>query len=330
MVALGSLGVRGVVLDVEGTTTPISFVFDVLFPYARTNLREFLATHGPSGLLREVDRLLREEHAADVARGDAPPPLPADVSSGNAVDLEPYVVWLMDRDRKSPGLKLLQGLIWQRGFADGTLRGELFPDVAPALDRWRSREIDVAIYSSGSVLAQRLIFGNTEAGDLTPRISQFFDATIGPKRSAASYRHIASELHVQPNELLFLSDVHAELSAARTAGFQALLCVRPGNPEPAREDETTIESFDYTDMPVYQYDSISKNPQPDVEHGVDGGHSGMLELAEGDKLHFLCDINNRSSVTLSFVNELMTGEMCITFGSITGDGSFGYPTRVQN
>ena len=243
-VALGSLGVRGVVLDIEGTTTPISFVYDVLFPYARTHLRSFLETHGTSGLLAEVDRQLREEHAADVARGDSPPPLPADVSSGNAVDLEPYVRWLMDRDRKSPGLKLLQGLIWQRGFADGTLRGEIFPDVAPALDRWRARAIDVAIYSSGSVLAQRLIFGHTPSGDLTPRISQFFDATIGPKRSADSYRHIASELHLAPNELLFLSDVHAELLAARSAGFKTMLCVRPGNPEPAREGEVAVETFD--------------------------------------------------------------------------------------
>ena len=135
-VALGQLGVRGVVLDIEGTTTPISFVYDVLFPYARTHLRSFLETHGPSGLLAEVDAQLREEHAADVARGDSPPPLPADMSRGNAVDLEPYVRWLMDRDRKSTGLKLLQGMIWQRGFADGTLRGELFPDVAPALERF--------------------------------------------------------------------------------------------------------------------------------------------------------------------------------------------------
>ena len=243
-VTLGSLGVRAVVLDIEGTTTPISFVYDVLFPYARKNLRAFLTTHGPSGLLAEVDRQLREEHAVDVARGDAPPPLPADVTSGNATDLEPYVLWLMDRDRKSPGLKLLQGMIWQRGFSDGTLRGEVFPDVAPALERWRSESIDVAIYSSGSVLAQRLIFGHTADGDLTPRISQFFDATIGPKRSADSYRHIASELHRSPGELLFLSDVHAELSAARAAGFQAMLCVRPGNPEPAREDERTIQTFD--------------------------------------------------------------------------------------
>ena len=243
-IALGSLGVAAVVLDIEGTTTPISFVYDVLFPYARTHLRDFLERHGPSGLLGEVVRLLREEHAADVRRGDAPPPLPADVSSGNAVDLEPYVVWLMDRDRKSPGLKLLQGLIWQGGFADGSLRGEVFPDVAPALDRWHAREIDVAIYSSGSVLAQRLIFGHTASGDLTPRISQFFDATIGPKRSADSYRHIASELNRLPNELLFLSDVHAELLAARAAGFKAMLCVRPGNPEPPREGETAVETFD--------------------------------------------------------------------------------------
>ena len=243
-VALGSLGVRGVVLDIEGTTTPISFVYDVLFPYARTHLRSFLESRSTSGLLAEVDRQLREEHAADVARGDAPPPLPADVSSGNTVDLEPYVLWLMDRDRKSPGLKLLQGLIWQRGFADGTLRGEIFPDVAPALDRWHSRAIDVAIYSSGSVLAQRLIFGHTPSGDLTPRISQFFDATIGPQRSADSYRHIASELNRAPNELLFLSDVHAELLAARAAGFKTMLCVRPGNPEPPREGEVAVETFD--------------------------------------------------------------------------------------
>jgi enolase-phosphatase E1 len=243
-IALGALGVRGVVLDIEGTTTPISFVYDVLFPYARENLRAFLETRAPSGLLAEVDRQLREEHAADVARGDAPPPLPADLSAGNAVDLEAYVLWLMDRDRKSPGLKLLQGMIWQRGFADGSLHGELFPDVAPALERWRERAIDIAIYSSGSVLAQRLIFGHTAAGDLTPRISQFFDATIGPKRAAGSYRQIAAHLGHQPNELLFLSDVHAELSAARTAGLQAMLCVRPGNPEPAREDEVAIETFD--------------------------------------------------------------------------------------
>ena len=243
-VALGRLGVRGVVLDIEGTTTPISFVYDVLFPYAREHLREFLETHNASGLLAEVVAHLREEHAADVARGAAPPPLPADLSSGNATDIEPYVLWLMDRDRKSPGLKQLQGMIWQRGFADGTLRGELFPDVAKALERWRTSSIDIAIYSSGSVLAQRLIFGHTPAGDLTPRISQFFDATIGAKRSADSYRHIAAELKREPEELLFLSDVHAELSAARAAGFKTMLCVRPGNPEAAREGEQVVRSFD--------------------------------------------------------------------------------------
>ena len=129
-----------------------------------------------------------------------------------------------------------------------------FDELYPNVDVWISthdqlvdfaaNSIDIAIYSSGSVLAQRLIFGHTPAGDLTPRISQFFDATIGPKRSAESYRHIASELNLPPNELLFLSDVHAELLAASAAGFKTLLCVRPGNPEPPREGETAIESFD--------------------------------------------------------------------------------------
>lgn len=242
--SLGARGVRGVVLDIEGTTTPIAFVYDTMFPYARTHLREFLETHGPAGLVAEAERQLREEHAADVARGDAPPPLPADLSAGNAVDLEPYVLWLMDRDRKSPGLKLVQGLVWQRGFADGALRGELFPDVPAALERWKASGIETAIYSSGSALAQRLIFGHTAAGDLTPLISHFFDATIGPKRSPDSFRHIATTMERAPEALLFLSDVHAELDAARQAGLQALLCVRPGNAEAPQDGEAFLRSFD--------------------------------------------------------------------------------------
>ena len=239
-VALGTLGVRGVVLDVEGTTTPISFVYDVLFPYARTHLREFLETHDPSGLLGEVTRQLREEHAADVARGDAPPPLPADLSSGNATDLEPYVLWLMDRDRKSPGLKQLQGMIWQRGFSDGTLRGELFPDVAAALERWRTSSIDVAIYSSGSVLAQRLLFSTTRYGDLTQFIAKYFDTSVGAKRESESYARIAGMMALRPGSILFVSDVIAELEAARESEMQVVHCVRDAGAPSA----DVVRSFD--------------------------------------------------------------------------------------
>lgn len=242
--SLGVQGVRGIVLDIEGTTTPISFVYDVLFPYVRAHLREFLASHTAVGLLLEVDRLLREEHARDVAAGESPPPLPALDPDEGVTALAPYVEWLMDRDRKSPGLKLLQGLIWQGGFADGTLRSELFPDVAPALVRWRAASIDVAVYSSGSELAQRLIFGHTEAGDLTPLIAHFFDTAVGPKRSAESYRGIANVMGRPAGALLFISDVHAELDAARAAGMQSALCVRPGNAEPPIEGEPLVRTFD--------------------------------------------------------------------------------------
>jgi len=242
-ISLGTLGVRGVVLDIEGTTTPVAFVYDVLFPYARAQLHDFLASHASDGTLDEVARLLQAEHAADVAAGESPPPL---VSFGvaEAAGLAGYVLWLMDRDRKSPGLKLLQGLIWERGFASGALRSELFPDVAPALERWRAASIDTAIYSSGSVLAQRLIFAHTSAGDLTPCIGHFFDTAVGAKRSPDSYRRIATAMGRAPGELLFLSDVHAELDAARAARLQAILCVRPGNAEPAAEGEAAISSFE--------------------------------------------------------------------------------------
>jgi enolase-phosphatase E1 len=243
-VALGAMGVRGVVLDVEGTTTPIAFAYEVLFPYARRELRTFLESHAAGGLLAEVARLLRLEHDADVRSGEAPPPLQLPGGDEDVTTLGPYVEWLMDRDRKSPGLKLLQGLIWKGGFEDGTLRGHFFPDVAPALERWRAASIDIAIYSSGSELAQRLIVGHAAAGDLTPLITRFFDATIGPKRSADSYRHIAAEMGLPAAECLFVSDVHAELEAASAAGMHALLCVRPGNAEAPRDDEPVVRSFE--------------------------------------------------------------------------------------
>lgn len=242
-ISLGAFGVRGVVLDVEGTTTPIAFVYDVLFPYARAHVDGFLASHASDGTLDEVTRLLQAEHATDVAAGESPPPL-AEFGTGETTALARYVGWLMDRDRKSPGLKLLQGLIWERGFAGGELRSEVFPDVAPALERWRAASIDIAIYSSGSVLAQRLIFAHTPAGDLTPCIERFFDTAIGVKRSAESYRRIAAAMERPPGALLFLSDVHAELDAARSAGMQAMLCVRPGNAEQAASGEPAITSLD--------------------------------------------------------------------------------------
>src|SRR5215831_12707123 len=216
--------VRGVVLDVEGTTTPASFVYDVLFPYARSRLLAFLETHAGDAEIQVAIRRLAGEWPDD-ATSDRSVPL----WSGDATDivsLSNYLEWLMDRDRKSTGLKIVQGEIWRGGFESGALRGAVYPDVKPALERWRGAHRTVAIYSSGSSAAQRLLFGHSTAGDLTPLIDWHFDTTTGPKRSAESYSAIARALALPTETLLFVSDVEAELMAARDAGLDTRLCVR--------------------------------------------------------------------------------------------------------
>jgi enolase-phosphatase E1 len=214
--------VRALLLDVEGTTTPIDFVSGTLFPFARQRLRGFLQKHGAAAA-SDVARL-REEHAAEVACGEAPPRW-ADTLDAIAV----YVEWLMDRDRKSAGLKSLQGKIWEAGYREGVLRGEVYPDVPRAFARWRARGLRIAIFSSGSVLAQQLLFRHSSAGDLTPAIAAYFDTAAGPKREAESYRRIAAALAEPPGRVVFLSDVVAELDAALSAGMLTGLSVRPGH-----------------------------------------------------------------------------------------------------
>jgi 2,3-diketo-5-methylthio-1-phosphopentane phosphatase len=243
-VRLGESGVQAIVLDIEGTTTPIAFVFDVLFPFARAHLREHLQNPLNADQLREPIRRLREEWSDAVARGEQPPGSPGPASEAEAFTIMAYVEWLMDRDRKSPGLKMLQGLIWEQGYRAGVLKGEVFSDVPPALRRWREMPLDVAIYSSGSELAQRLIFGNTAYGDLTPLISRFFDTAVGPKIATESYSRIAADLARTPDRMLFVSDVTAELDAATSAGCHVLLCVRPGNRPQPDHPYTAISSFD--------------------------------------------------------------------------------------
>ena len=139
----------------------------------------------------------------------------------------------MDEDWKSPGLKSLQGLIWQEGFRSGELRGRVYPDVPPAFKRWRANGLDLHIYSSGSVLAQRLLFETTDAGDLTTCLSGYFDTAVGPKTSAASYRAIAEEVRVPAVSILFVTDVLAELEAAVDAGLHGALCVRDAHSGPS-------------------------------------------------------------------------------------------------
>jgi enolase-phosphatase E1 len=242
-ISLSRQGARVVLLDIEGTTTPVTYVYDVLFPYARARLREYLHTHRDEQELHRVTLLLHTEWSEDLERGEAVPMRQDDPPDARLESLAKYLEWLMDRDRKSPGLKLLQGRIWELGYRDGTLAGEVFPDVLPALQRWQDGGIEIAIYSSGSILAQRLLFATTRYGDLTRFIGKYFDTGVGPKRSPESYAHISAAVGRPPRELMFISDVTEELAAATQSGYQALLCVRDG-PKPDSSAHPVIDTFD--------------------------------------------------------------------------------------
>jgi enolase-phosphatase E1 len=229
-------GIRALLLDIEGTTTPISFVYEVLFPFARLRLVEACRTATPgSALAAALDRLRAEYEGERSAGHDELP----DFGSGAS-----YAAYLMDRDRKSTGLKELQGLIWDEGYRSGELKGEVFRDVPRAFERWHSEGLDLWIYSSGSIHAQRLLFGNSEHGDLTAYLSGYYDTATGPKRDPASYGAIAADLELSGEQILFLSDVVEELDAAATAGLQTGLLARAGNHPVADNSHRTYSSFD--------------------------------------------------------------------------------------
>ena len=237
--------IRGILLDIEGTTTPIAFVHEVLFPYARSHVKSYLATHLDSPETRGDLAPLRDEHARDVQQQLRPPTLVTAPRDAEIESVVSYIHWLIDRDRKSPGLKSLQGKIWKQGYLDGTLQAPLFPDILPALERWRRVALKIAIFSSGSTLAQKLLFAHTQSGDVTHFIDDYFDTSSGTKTAMESYRRIASNLGLATEKLLFISDVVAELDAARVAGLQTVLCIRPGNQrQPLAHGHKIVRSFD--------------------------------------------------------------------------------------
>jgi enolase-phosphatase E1 len=226
-----------VLLDIEGTTTPVDFVYRVLFPDARERVLGFLETwKADPEVAREVAQL-GEQHARDAQAGLSPPPWDGSIESAAA-----YARWLMDQDRKLTPLKSLQGRIWAEGYATGRLRGQVYDDVPEALMRWTAASRRVAIFSSGSVLAQKLLFGNSDEGDLTPYLSAYFDTTTGPKGESDSYRRIASALGEPPSAGLFVSDVVAELDAAREAGYETALAVRT-HPGPDSRGHSIVTSL---------------------------------------------------------------------------------------
>lgn len=230
-----SPGVQAVLTDIEGTTTSISFVYDVLFPYAEARLEEYCSRPDPGPELAGAIERLRSEYEDEVRKGASVPEL------GNGA---PYARHLMSLDRKSTGLKALQGLIWDEGYRSGALRSHVFPDVPGALAAWREGGTRLRVFSSGSVRAQQLLFGHTEYGDLSGLFEGFHDTTTGPKQEAASYRAIAGAFALPPQAILFLSDARGELDAAAAAGMVTGMVVRPGNRPADPGSHTVYTSFE--------------------------------------------------------------------------------------
>ncbi len=196
--------IKVILTDIEGTTSSISFVVDVLFPYSRDRIKAFVLQHASDEeVARQID---------DVRRI-------ADLPGASVEEVGDVLLSWIAEDRKLTPLKALQGMIWAQGYADGVLQGHVYDDVPVALREWKGNGMRLAVYSSGSVAAQRLIFGHTASGDLTPLFSGYFDTTVGGKRESASYVTIAEQLGVKPSEILFLSDIVQELDAARSAGL---------------------------------------------------------------------------------------------------------------
>ena len=217
--------IKAILTDIEGTTSSVRFVFEVLFPYASGHLPEYLRRHADEPAVAAQLQAVRAE-------------------SGEAqADVERLIQILLDwiaADRKAAPLKTLQGMVWAEGYGSGQLKGHVYPDAVAALQRWKQQGYDLYVYSSGSIQAQQLIFGCSEVGDLTPLFCGYFDTGSGPKREAASYRNIAQAIGCPAAQILFLSDIVEELDAARQAGMQTIGLAREGGQLAGHE---TVASF---------------------------------------------------------------------------------------
>ncbi|HXS74272.1 MAG TPA: acireductone synthase [Rhodanobacteraceae bacterium] len=222
-------GLRAILTDIEGTTSSIAFVKDVLFPYSRARLPAFVDAHcGDTDVRRWLGEVAREIGVAEFDR--------------NAI-VAALLHWL-DEDRKATPLKALQGMIWREGYETGAYRAHLYPEVAAKLREWKARGLRLYVYSSGSVAAQKLFFAHSEAGDLTPLFDGYFDTEIGGKREPGAYARIASAMDVRPGEVLFLSDIAAELDAARKAGLGTMQVCRPPEICPQDVSHACVTGFD--------------------------------------------------------------------------------------
>ncbi|MDQ1212151.1 acireductone synthase [Pantoea anthophila] len=216
--------IRAIVTDIEGTTSDIRFVHNILFPYARQHLADFLREHQHQPEVAAALQSVREEAGQPQA----------DLAAVIAILFD-----FMDQDRKSTGLKALQGMIWRDGYLNGSFTGHLYADVLPALRRWQAQGIELYVYSSGSVAAQKLLFGYSDEGDITDIFSGYFDTHVGAKREVTAYRTIAAEIGQPAEQLLFLSDIRQELDAAAEAGWQTIQLLRGEADSESRHRQVT-------------------------------------------------------------------------------------------
>ncbi|KAG9480584.1 hypothetical protein GDO78_012181 [Eleutherodactylus coqui] len=245
--------VTAVLLDIEGTTTPITFVKDILFPYIQDHVEEYLQKHWPEEECQEDVRQLRLQAEKDSGvKGFVPVPSsakpPAEIIKG-AVD---NVLWQMSLDRKTTALKQLQGHMWRSAYATGKVKGEVYDDVVPALKKWKEANLKLYIFSSGSVEAQKLLFGYSIEGDLLELLHGHFDTSVGSKVESASYRRIAEQIGCSAENILFLTDITDEAEAAREAGVHVAIAVRPGNAALTDEEKSKyhlISSFHQLRLP---------------------------------------------------------------------------------
>ncbi|XP_064602924.1 enolase-phosphatase E1-like [Liolophura sinensis] len=278
-------GIQVLLLDIEGTTTPISFVKDKLFPYVRENVETYLTNHFAEEECVGDVTALRELAAKDVADGvEGAVAIPGAESPQDAVvkAVVDSVGWQMNQDRKSTALKQLQGHIWREAYKQGKVKGELFDDVAPAIKQLVEDGKKVYIYSSGSTEAQKLLFAHSTEGDLSESLTGYFDTNVGSKTESDSYKKISEEVGVKPEEILFLTDIPQEASAAVKAGMKSQLVVRPGNAALTEDDKKNfpyIESFDE----LLGAEDGTKKLAPGEEGDADGDQEADDANGDGDE-----------------------------------------------
>lgn len=246
------LAAKTVICDIEGTTSSISFVKDTLFPYALKNVEEYLKANWNEDATKTVVAALREQAEEDKkAEVEGALTIPAGDSEDIIPDIVKYVEWQTSRDAKTGSLKTLQGLVWAKGYKDGSIKGHVYEDVSKALEQWTEGGRKVYIYSSGSVDAQKMLFEHSEQGDLVKYLAGHYDTKIGAKTEKDSYAAILKNIEATAEEALFLTDVVAEAKAAKEAGLNVVVLDRPGNAELSEDDRkefTVVSSF--ADIPL--------------------------------------------------------------------------------